>query len=196
MTDDIQSAPKKPNTFWLDFGPLLIFFGAFQYFKRSNPDDAMVWAAGVLAIVAAIALLISWLRYKHLSGILIFSTLLVVGFAGLAFFTGDKKILYIKPTIVNIAFGLAVIGGVFIKKNVLKMMMGEAIELPDTKWNTLAIRWGIFFFAMAALNEFIWRTQSEDFWATFKVFGFLPLTFVFTLSQLPFIQKHGKMRGA
>ena len=81
------------------------------------------------------------------------------------------------------------------KSTLLKMMMGEAIELPDARWDTLAIRWGLFFFAMAALNEFIWRTQTEDFWATFKVFGFLPITFIFTLTQIPFIQKHGKMRG-
>jgi len=195
MTEETQNPKQKPNTFWLDFGPLLIFFGAFLYFKSINPDDAMVWAAGILAIVAAIALLISWLRYKHLSGLLIFSTLLVVGFASLAFFTGDKRFLYVKPTIINTLFGVGVIGGVFLKKNVIKMMMGEAIELPDAKWDRLAIRWGLFFFAMAALNEFIWRTQTEEFWATFKVFGFFPLTFVFTLAQLPFIQKHGKMRG-
>ena len=116
--------------------------------------------------------------------------------AGRAFWSGNKIIFYMKPTIVNILFGAAVIGGVFLKKNVIKMMMGEAIELPDAKWDTLAIRWGVFFFAMAALNECIWRTQTEEFWATFKVFGFLPLTFVFTLTQLPFIQKHGNLRGA
>jgi len=100
-----------------------------------------------------------------------------------------------KPTLINALFGIAVIGGIFVKKNVIKMMMGSAFEMPDKRWNDLAIRWGLFFFAMAALNEFIWRTYSEDFWAIFKVFGFLPLTLVFTLTQLPFIQKHGKLAG-
>jgi intracellular septation protein len=127
---------------------------------------------------------------------LLFSTAIIVLTAGLAIWSGNKTIFFMKPTVINALFGVAVIGGVFMKKNVIKMMMGEAIDLPDTKWDTLAIRWGIFFFAMAALNELIWRTQTEDFWATFKVFGFLPLTFVFTLAQIPFIQKHGKLRGA
>lgn len=187
--------PKaKPNKFWLDFGPLLAFFGAFQYFKRSNPDEAMVWAAGVLAILATIALSYSWLRHKYLSPILILSTVLVVFFASLTFFTGNKTFLFMKPTIVNSFFGVGVIGGIFFKKNVIKLMMGDAIDLPDIKWNTLAIRWGIFFFAMAVLNEFIWRNFSEDFWVKFKVFGFLPLTLLFTLTQLPFIMKHGKVK--
>jgi len=187
--------PKaKPNKFWLDFGPLLAFFGAFQYFKRSNPDEAMVWAAGVLAILATIALSYSWLRHKYLSPILILSTVLVVFFASLTFFTGNKTFLFMKPTIVNSFFGVGVIGGIFFKKNVIKLMMGDAIDLPDIKWNTLAIRWGIFFFAMAVLNEFIWRNFSEDFWVKFKVFGFLPLTLLFTSTQLPFIMKHGKVK--
>jgi len=191
-----KTAEPKPNKFLLDFGPLLAFFAAFQYFKRSNPDDAMVWAAGVLAVLAAIALTYSWLRHKYLSPILILSTSLVVFFAGLTFFTGDKKFLFMKPTIVNIFFGIGVIGGIFFNKNVIKLMMGEAINLPDQKWNVLAIRWGIFFFAMAILNELIWRNMSEDFWVKFKVFGFLPLTLLFTLTQLPFIQKHGSVKGA
>lgn len=186
---------KKPNNFWIDFGPLLVFFAAFQYFKRSQPEQAMLWAAGIFAVVAVVALLIGWLKYKHISKMLIFSTVIIVLTAALAIFSGNKTIFYMKPTVINILFGLAVIGGIFLKKNVIKMMMGEAIELPDARWDTLAIRWGLFFFAMAALNEYIWRTQSEDFWATFKVFGFLPITFIFTLTQIPFIQKYGKMRA-
>ena len=193
--NETPTPAKKPNNFWIDFGPLLVFFGAFQYFKRSNPDQAMLWAAGIFAVVAVIALLIGWLKYKHISKMLIFSTAIIVVTAGLALLSGDKRIFFMKPTVINALFGVAVIVGIFFKKNVIKMMMGEAIELPDAKWDTLAIRWGLFFFAMAALNEYIWRYQSEDFWATFKVFGFLPLTFAFTLTQLPFIQKHGTMRG-
>lgn len=192
---DGDGFPVKSNNFWLDFGPLLVFFAAFQYFKRSQPDQAMLWAAGIFAVVAVIALIIGWVKYQHISKMLIFSTAIIVVTAALAIWSGNKTIFYMKPTVINILFGAAAIGGIFFKKNVIKMMMGEAIDLPDSKWDVLAIRWGLFFFAMAALNEFIWRTQTEDFWATFKVFGFLPLTFIFTLTQLPFIQKHGTMRG-
>ena len=196
MSDTPQSPSKKPGSFWLDFGPLLVFFASFQYFKRKAPDDAMLWAAGLFAVVAVIALLIGWVKHRYISKMLLFSTAIIVVTAGLAIWSGNKTIFYMKPTIINALFGAGVLGGIFFKKNVIKMMMGEAVSLPDTKWNTLAVRWGLFFFAMAALNEVIWRTQSEEFWVNFKVFGFLPLTFVFTLLQLPFIQKHGKMRGA
>ena len=94
----------------------------------------------------------------------------------------------------NIIFGVAVLGGVFFKKNVIKMLMGSAFELPDDKWNVLAIRWGIFFFALAAINEVVWRHFSTEFWIGFKTFGFLPITLIFTLSQVPFLTKYGKMR--
>ena len=187
---------KKPNKLLLEYAPLIAFFAAFQYFKRSHPDDAMVWAAGVLAVLAAIALSFSWFKHKYLSPILVLSTVLVVFFAGLTFFTGDKKFLFIKPTIINTFFGIGVIAGVFFKKNVIKMMMGEAFDLPDVKWNALAIRWGIFFFAMAILNEFVWRNFSENFWVNYKVFGGLALTLLFTLTQIPFIMKHGSLKGA
>ena len=187
-------AGEKKLPFWIDFGPLLLFFGSFMYWKRDNPDDAMIWAAGVLAVAAAAALLYAWIKYKHTSPVLIFSTVVIGGFALAAFLFDDKRFIYMKPTVMNSIFGVAVIGGVFFKKNVIKMMMGSAFELPDDKWNLFAIRWGVFFFAMAILNEVIWRNFSETFWASFKVFGFLPLTVLFTATQIPFLTKHGKMR--
>lgn len=185
-------AKKLP--FWIDFGPLLLFFVSFMYLKRDNPDDAMIWAAGILAVAAAIALIYAWLKYKHTSPVLIFSTVVIGAFALAAFLFDDKRFIFMKPTVMNSIFGVAVIGGVFFKKNVIKMMMGSAFELPDAKWNVFAIRWGVFFFAMAILNEIIWRNFSETFWASFKVFGFLPLTILFTATQIPFLTKHGKMR--
>ena len=105
-----------------------------------------------------------WLaKYKHISKMLLFSTAIIVVTAALAILSGNKTIFYMKPTVINVLFGVAVIGGIFLKKNVIKMMMGEAVELPDKRWDTLAIRWGLFFFAMAALNEYIWRTQTRGF---------------------------------
>jgi len=187
-----EGAKKLP--FWIDFGPLLLFFAAFMYWKRDNPDDAMIWAAGVLAVAAAVALIYAWFKYKHTSPILIFSTVVIGAFALAAFLFDDKRFIYMKPTVMNVIFGLAVMGGVYFKKNVIKMMMGSAFELPDEKWNIFAIRWGLFFFAMAILNEIIWRNFSETFWASFKVFGFLPLTLIFTATQIPFLTKHGTLK--
>lgn len=183
------------NHVWLDFGPLLIFFVAFHWIKRSNPDDAMLIAAGIFAVAAVIALLIGWLRYKALSGMLILSTVIIVVTAALALAADNKIIFYMKPTIVNVLFGLAAIGGVVIGKNVIRLLIGNAFSLPEPVWNTLAVRWGLFFFAMAALNEGVWRTQSEEFWVNFKVFGFLPLTILFTLTQIPLISRNGGLAG-
>jgi intracellular septation protein len=190
-------AKTKPS-FMLEFGPLLVFFIAFQYLKRQEAyaENAMLMAAGIFAVCAVIALALSLIKHKTVSGMLILSTVIIVVTAGLAIGFENKAIFYMKPTIVNILFGIGVIGGVFFKRNVIEMLMGSAISMPLTHWNTLAIRWGIFFFAMAALNEIIWRNFSEDFWVNFKVFGFFPLTLVFTLTQLPFIQKHGQIKGA
>lgn len=185
---------QKKLPFWIDFGPLLLFFASFMYWKRDNPEDAMIWAAGVLAVAAAIALIYAWIRYKHTSPILIFSTIVIGAFALAAFLFDDKRFIYMKPTVMNAIFGLAVFGGIIFRKNVIKLLMGSAFDLPDDKWKVFAIRWGLFFFAMAVLNEIIWRNFSETFWASFKVFGFLPLTILFTATQIPFLTKYGKIR--
>lgn len=193
----VESAnvPPRPNSFWLDFGPLLVFFVSFHWIKRSNPDDAMLYAAGIFAVAAVIALALGWLKHQKLSGMLLLSTGIIVVTAGLALASDNKIIFYMKPTIVNALFGIAAIGGVFLNRNIIRLMIGDAFKLPDPVWNTLAIRWGLFFFAMAALNEVVWRTQSEDFWVNFKVFGFMPITILFTLTQIPLIRRHGGLAG-
>lgn len=183
------------NHVWLDFGPLLIFFGTFHWIKRDNPDDAMLIAAGIFAVAAVIAVIIGWFRYKSVSPMLLLSTGIIVITAGLALLADNPIIFYMKPTIVNALFGIAAIGGVIVNRNVIRLLIGTAFTLPEKIWDTLAIRWGLFFFAMAAINELVWRTQSEEFWVNFKVFGFLPLTILFTLSQIPLISKNGGLAG-
>jgi len=195
MTTEKSGATREAKSkVWLDFGPLLVFFAAFHYFKRDNPDDAIIWAAGVLAIAATLALAWSWVKHKQTSPILIFSTIVIGAFALLALLFDDKRIIFMKPTFMNTLFGLAVLGGMFFKKNFIQLMMGSAFDMSDKHWNVQAIRWAIFFFAMAILNEIIWRNFTEEFWAGFKVFGFFPLTILFTLSQIPFLHKHATMK--
>ena len=195
MTDTTTIAPKKKPSQWLEFGPLLIFFIAYQFLKKSQPDNALYIAAAILAVLSIITLIYSRIKHGSLPMMLLFTTVLVAGSAAMAYFFKDERFIYMKPTVINILFGVGVIGGVLFKKNVIQMMMGEAFEMPMRAWNNLAIRWGIFFFVLAAINEFVWRTYGEDFWVKFKVFGFLPLTILFTLSQLPFIMKNGTMKG-
>jgi intracellular septation protein len=97
-----------------------------------------------------------------------------------------------KPTIVNVIFASILLGGLYFKKPLLKFALGSALELSDKGWSLLSLRWGLFFLFLAALNEFIWRNSTEDFWVNFKVFGMLTLTMVFSLLQLPLIKKYGK----
>lgn len=191
-----KTAPAKPSNMLVDFGPVAIFVACYHYLRRSDPDGAMLTAAGIFMVVAVIALVYSRLKTGKFSGILLLSTVVICVTAGLAIFSGNKTIFYMKPTVVNLLFGIAIFGGVIFKKNVFKLFMGDAVSLPEKAWNNLAIRWGIFFFFCAGLNEVIWRTQSEEFWVNFKIFGFMPLTLIFTLTQIPFIMKHGKLKGA
>ena len=201
MTDTSQTPPKtsvakkqKPSQ-WLEFGPLLVFFILYQVLKKSQPDNALYIAAAVLAGLSVLTLIYSRVKYGSLPMMLVFTTVLVSGSAALAYFFKDERFIYMKPTVINALFGVAVIGGVLVKKNVIQMIMGSAIEMPLKAWNNLAVRWGIFFFVLAAINEFVWRTYGEDFWVKFKVFGFLPLTILFTMLQLPFIMKNGKVKA-
>ena len=187
---------KKPQQNMLvDLGPVVIFVVCYHLFRRNNPDGAMVKAAGIFMVVAVIALIYSRMKTGRFSGVLLFTTAIILVTAGLTVFSGNPIFFYMKPTIINALFGVLAIGGALIGKNGIKMLMGEAFKLPDAKWKTLAIRWGLFFFFMAALNEFIWRNYSEPFWVNFKLWGMTPLTLLFTLTQIPFIMKHGHVAG-
>jgi intracellular septation protein len=196
LTQQAKLSKSKPSQ-WLEFGPLLIFFIAYLYLKRTLPDPktAIYIAAIILGGLSTLSLIYSTVKHGAIPKMLLFTTLLVVGSAGLSYVFKDPRFIYMKPTVINALFGIGVLGGVVFKKNVIQMIMGEAIEMPIKAWNNLAIRWGIFFFVLAAINEYVWRIYGEDFWVKFKVFGFLPLTILFTMTQLPFIMKNGKIKG-
>ena len=176
--------------FLVDFGPILVFVLLYNYLRREDPDGAIFTAATVFAVVAVLALAWSRMKLGKFSGTLVLTTVIVVVSVGLAYFFDDPRFIYMKPTVVNTLFGVGAIGGVLVGKNFAKMMLGGSFDLLDAAWKTLAIRWGLFFFFSAALNEVIWRTQSEMFWTNFKLFGFVPITFGFALSQIPFVMKH------
>lgn len=188
-----ENTQSKSANFCMDFGPLLVFFVSFQFFKKNNPDSAMLIAAGIFATLAVVVVFIGWLKYKKVSKVLILTTVIIVITASLAIWSGNKVIFFMKPTIINILFAVTLMIGTFLKKNPLKAMLKQTIILPDSMWNKLSLRWGVFFLCMAILNEYIWRTQTESFWASFKVFGVMPITMAFMLTQLPFIMKNGKI---
>ena len=117
--------------------------------------------------------------------------ILITLFGGLTIYFDNPIFIYIKPTIINILFGLALLfGKYFTKEPILKKILGKSIMLSDEGWGILSKRWIIFFFALAFLNELVWRTQSEEFWVNFKVWGMLPITFIFTAFQISIITKY------
>ena len=172
--------------FLTDFGPLAIFF--FYYY---NNEKNLSVAIPPLIVATIIALIIVWVLEKKIPPMPLVSGILITFFGGLTIYFKDPIFIYIKPTIINILFALTLFfGKYFTKEPILKKIMGKSILLNDIGWEILNRRWMLFFFGLALLNEFIWRTQSEEFWVNFKVWGILPITFIFTAFQFNIINKH------
>jgi|TARA_B110000014_G_C19790213_1_gene410633 intracellular septation protein len=172
--------------FATDFGPLMVFF----FFYYNNNKDLKV-AIPPFIIATLLALTIVWLIEKKIPMVPLIGGILITLFGGLTIYFNNPVFLYIKPTIINILFALALLlGKYFTDEPLLKKMMGKSIFLTDEGWNLLSKRWILFFFVLALVNELVWRTQSEEFWVNFKVWGMLPITFIFTAFQIPLINKH------
>ena len=118
------------------------------------------------------------------------STIILVVFGGLSLFFKNEIFFKMKPTIINVLFAVILYGGILINKPLLKYLLGAALKLEEAGWKILTQRWIGFFIALAVLNEIVWRTQSTDIWVNFKVFGILPITFIFTMTQFPLIKKY------
>ena len=172
--------------FLTDFGPLAIFF--FYYY---NNDKNLSIAIPPLIIATIIALIVVWIYEKKIPPMPLISGILITFFGGLTIYFNDPIFIYIKPTIINILFAFALIfGRYFTNEPVLKKLMGNSVSLTDEGWEILNKRWIYFFFGLAILNEIVWRTQSEEFWVNFKVWGLLPITFIFTVFQIGLINKY------
>ncbi len=172
--------------FLTDFGPLVVFF--FFYY---NGNKDLKIAIPPFIVATLISLLVVWLIEKKLPMIPVISGILIVLFGGLTIYFDNAIFIYIKPTIINILFGLALLfGKFFTDEPILKKIMGKSLSLTQEGWDLLNKRWVYFFFSVALLNELVWRTQSEEFWVNFKVWGLLPITFIFTAFQVPLITKY------
>ena len=172
--------------FVTDFGPLLIFFTI--YYKSGNNLSV---AIPPLIIATIIAVLIIYIIEKKIPYIPVFGGLIISIFGGLTLYYNNPIFLYMKPTIINIIFAATlIIGKLSFNKNFLKFFLNSAFQLDEIGWDKLNFRWAYFFIFLALLNELVWRTQPEPTWVNFKVWGILPLTFIFTALQLPLINKH------
>jgi len=172
--------------FVTDFGPLLIFF-SFYYRNDKNLEIAIP----PFIIATLIALLIVWKIEKKIPMVPLIGGILITFFGGLTIYFKNPVFLYIKPTIINILFALGLMfGKFFTKEPVLKKLLENAFQLTEKGWKILTKRWILFFFFLAILNEIVWRSQSEEFWINFKVWGMLPITFIFTAFQFNIINKY------
>ena len=177
---------KSLIKFLTDFGPLVIFF----YFYYNSGKDLQV-AIPPLIVATIISVLIVWFFEKKIPMVPLAGGILITLFGGLTIYFNNPIFIYMKPTIINILFGLALFfGKFFTDEPILKKILGKSLPLSDEGWRVLNSRWMYFFFALAILNEFIWRTQSEEFWVNFKVWGMLPITFIFTAFQIGLINKY------
>ncbi len=172
--------------FITDFGPLMIFF---YYYYDSGKDLKVAIPPFIIATI--LALIIVWLFEKKIPKVPLLSGILIIFFGGLTIYFNNPVFIYIKPTIINILFGLALIfGRYFTNEPIMKKLMGKSVSLTNEGWEILNKRWIYFFFGLAILNEMVWRTQSEEFWVNFKVWGLLPITFVFAASQVGLLNRY------
>ena len=172
--------------FIADFGPLLIFFTI--YF---NNDNDLRLAIPPFIIATLIALVVVYFLEKKIPIVPLTSGILITVFGALTLYFDNKIFFYMKPTIINLLFaGVLFFGKFFTEKPLLKMFFQNAFNLENEGWKKLNQRWILFFLFVAILNEIVWRTQSEVFWVNFRVWGLLPISFVFAASQFPLINKY------
>jgi len=169
----------------LEFGPLVAFFAA-------NWWGGIFIATIAIMIVTPVTLAITWYITRKLAIMPLVTLGFVAVFGGMTLYLHDETFIKVKVTIINTLFAVILLGGIAFKKPLLKFVFGEAMNLDEAGWRKITINWGLFFLALALINELVWRNVSTDTWVSFKTFGILPLTFLFAIAQMPLMQRHMK----
>jgi intracellular septation protein len=167
----------------LDLGPLLLFFFA-------NSHYGIFAATATFMVAVLVALAVSYVITRHLPIMPVVTAIIVVVFGGMTLILHDATFIKVKPTIIYALFGAALLGGLMFNKPLLGVVFDSLFQLTEEGWRKLTWRWTIFFFALAVLNEIVWRNASTNVWVDFKVFGVVPLTFVFAALQYPLMKKY------
>jgi intracellular septation protein len=167
----------------LDIGPLVLFFAA-------NSKFGIFAATGAFMVAALIALAVGYAITRRIEVMTLVTAAIVIVFGTLTLVLHDDTFIKLKPTIIYLLFGGMLLGGLLIGKSLLGVLFDQMFQLTDEGWRKLTWRWTVFFFALAVLNEIVWRTQTTDFWVSFKLFGVVPLTFLFGALQMPLIKKY------
>ncbi len=197
------SDPKKPEInpllkLVLELGPLMVFFFANargEWLAQIFPSLASLGgpifvATGLFMVATGVALAASWLLTRTLPIMPLVSGVVVFVFGALTLYLQDDIFIKMKPTIVNTLFGAVLLGGLWFGKSLLGYVFDSAFRLDDEGWRKLTFRWGLFFLFLALVNEVVWRSFSTDTWVAFKVWGIMPITLIFTFTQMPLIMRH------
>lgn len=167
----------------VEFGPIAVFFATYKY--------ADIFLATLyMVIVTALSLVISYLIDRKLSIPLMISGIVLLISGSITLLSGDPAFIKMKPTIVYMIFGGILYVGYYMKKPMIKEVLGSVFTMTHTNWMVLTRRFALYFFAMAIINEIIWRNFSESFWVNFKVFGAVPITLIFIFTQAPFLMQN------
>ena len=167
----------------VDYGPVAVFFAVYLKF-------GLFAATGALMAATAVALALSYWMLRRLAWMPLVTAVIVGVFGGLTLWLNDETFIKMKPTIIEGLFSAVLLGGLAAGRPLLKPLLGTAWPMDDDGWRRLSLRFAVFFAAMAALNEAVWRTQSTDVWVLFKVFGLIGLTLAFALAQIPLMTRH------
>ena len=167
----------------LDIGPLILFFAA-------NARFGIYAATAAFMVAIVVALGVSYALTRHLPVMPLVTAVIVLVFGGLTLVLHDELFIKVKPTIIYVLFGSVLLGGLAFRKPLLGMVFDSVFNLTEEGWRKLTVRWALFFFVLAVLNEIVWRTQTTDFWVSFKLFGVVPLTFLFGALQIPLLTKY------
>ena len=189
-------AADKAGGLWGELGPVLAFIVIYNVMLRLpnetglfSADTALYWATGVLIAAASFVIGFKLVKKQPISPMLIFSTSLIVAFGTLGILLQSKAFILHKPTLINLLFASLIFGGLATGRNLWQMMMDSLFDLPDFAWRTLAIRWGLYFVAMALWNEFLVWNYSEEVWANWRL-GNLVFGFIFMVANTPYMLKH------
>ncbi len=178
-----KTAPHPLFKLATELGPLLVFFFANGRFN-------LFVATGAFMVAVIVAMVASYIVTRHVPMMAIVTAIVVIVFGALTLLLQDETFIKMKPTIVYTLFAAILGGGLLFGRSFIAIMFDQMFNLTTQGWRVLTLRWAFWFFAMAVLNEIIWRTQSTDFWVAFKVFGMVPLTMLFAVTQLPLIKRH------
>lgn len=173
--------------YFVDYSALAVFLVTF--FLSGRNMTAATWG---LVAGSAIALVVGLAVERRLAMMPLIAGGAALIFGALTLIFDDPRFIKIKPTVMNTLFALVLIGGLMLKKNPLKLLLGEALEMPATAWRRLTINYAVFFLALAGLNELVWRTQSDATWVLFRFPGLLVLTFAFSIAHAPLLMRYMK----